>query len=170
MTHPNLAIVAAVGLDGEIGRAGGLPWPRIVADMRRFRELTGGRLIAAGRLTAASFPGGKLAGRTVCVLSRTPSQSDDRALANVRSLDDVMAYAGPHREVRAVGGVEVFREALPLASTFCLTRVLARYPDADTYFPTWPFPAAGDGWRLIFTVSPKQAPGEPAIIMETYRK
>ena len=170
MTHPNLAIVAAVGLDGEIGQAGGLPWPRIAADMRRFRWLTGGRLIVAGRLTAASFPEGKLAGRTVCVLSRTPSQSDDRTLANVRSLDDVMAYAGSRRGVRAVGGVEVFREALPLASTFHLTRVLARYPDADTYFPAWPFPTAGDGWQLIFTEPPWQAPGQPAIVMETYRK
>ena len=169
MTHPNLTIVAAVGLDGEIGRAGGLPWPRIAADMRRFRELTTARLVVAGRLTAASFPGGKLAGRTVCVLSRTLPMSGEPTLAIMRSLDDFMIYAGPGREVRAVGGVEVFREALPLASTFHLTRVLARYPDADTYFPTWPFPVIGDGWRLTDTETAK-AFGEPGVVMETYRK
>ena len=48
--------------------------------------------------------------------------------------------------------------------------MLARYPDADTYFPAWPFPAAGDGWRLTDAKPPTQAPGEPAIVMETYRK
>ena len=83
----------------------------------------------------------------------------------------------PHHDgpLFAVGGVEIYREALPLASTFRLTRVLTRYPDADTFFPTWPFPGVwpfplDDGWRLTDAMPSMQAPGEPAIIMETYRK
>ena len=168
MTHPNLTIVAAVGLDGEIGRAGGLPWPRIAADMRRFRLLTAGGVVVMGRRTWNSLPF-PLVGRTCIVVMNDGYVSPGTYHRYAGNLADAI---WSHRDgpFLAVGGVEIFREALPLASTFHLTRVLARYPDADTYFPAWPFPAAGDGWRLIFTVSPKQAPGEPAIIMETYRK
>ena len=116
MTHPNLTIVAAVGLDGEIGQAGGLPWPRIAADMRRFRRLTAGGVVVMGRRTWNSLPS-PLVGRTCVVVTRGGYVSPG---TYHRIASSFAGACWPHRESPffAIGGVEIFREALPLASTF----------------------------------------------------
>ena len=167
-TFTNLTIVAAVGLGGEIGWDRDLPWDRIAADWRRFRRLTAGGVLVMGRLTWNSIPEVKM-GRTRIVMTRGGYMSSYPCLRRAGDLTHV-CWRYRDEALFAVGGVEIFRWALPLASTFHLTRVLECNPKADKHFPTWPFPAAGDGWRLTDAKSPKQVFGEPAIIRETYRK
>ncbi|MEX0841975.1 MAG: dihydrofolate reductase, partial [Xanthobacteraceae bacterium] len=65
-----IVLVAAVGENGVIGRAGGLPW-RLKSDMQHFRKLTLGRPVVMGRKTFESI-GKPLKDRTNIVISRDP--------------------------------------------------------------------------------------------------
>ncbi len=65
----DIVLVAAVADNGVIGRSGALPW-RLKSDMRRFRAMTWGKPLVAGRATFLSFTTKPLPGRTNIVLSR----------------------------------------------------------------------------------------------------
>ena len=64
-----ISIIAAVALDGAIGRQGGLVC-HIREDMRHFRRLTMGHPVVMGRKTFESLPGGALPGRRNVVVTR----------------------------------------------------------------------------------------------------
>jgi dihydrofolate reductase len=122
-------IVAAA--DGDvIGRDGELPW-RLPADLRRFRELTTGHVVVAGRRTHESIMdrlGGPLPGRITVVVSRTilagsgpvfyqPSVA--AALSVARAIEE---FAGGD-EVFVIGGAEVYGASLSEVDRIELTRV-----------------------------------------------
>jgi dihydrofolate reductase len=52
----------------------------------------------------------------------------------VKSLDEALARAAGAAELCVVGGAEVFRLAMPLATRLFLTRIHASIP-GDTFFP-----------------------------------
>jgi dihydrofolate reductase len=129
-----LELVVAVAENDAIGRAQGLPW-RLSADLRRFKSLTVGKPILMGRRTYDSI-GKALPGRTNLVLSRSLEFG-----AGDCTVVDTVAQA--LREARAdavlmvIGGAEVYRQCLPIASRIHLTLVHTRIADADTFFPEW---------------------------------
>ncbi len=131
-----------------IGRAQQLPW-HLPEDLRRFKALTMGKPILMGRRTYESI-GRALPGRRNLVLSRNPiaePQGDapplpvarlaGTTLERVASLADALQRCVAVGEVCVIGGADVFREALPLATHLHLTRVCAqiegeiRFPDFD---------------------------------------
>ncbi|MFC7573263.1 dihydrofolate reductase [Klenkia terrae] len=77
-----LSLVVAVADDGVIGDADALPW-HISEDLRRFRELTTGHVLVAGRRTHESITarlGQPLPGRhTVVVSGSTPPAARRRS-------------------------------------------------------------------------------------------
>ncbi len=128
-----LAIVVAAGEGGVIGTGGALPW-RIPEDLRHFKAKTVGHAIIMGRKTHASI-GRALPDRRNIVVSRDPAL----ALAGCEvapSLEAAIALARQHDpEPRVVGGAEIYRLALPLATRIFLTEVARRVPDGDAFFP-----------------------------------
>lgn len=140
----SLTIIAAVAENGVIGAAGGMPW-HCPEDLRHFRALTMGKPVIMGRKTWHSLPG-KLQGRSNIVVSRRPDamltrdgkapdaacDSFGRALGFALSLVD--GQDAP--EVCVIGGGEIYRQAMPLATRLHLTRLHQR-PDGDVFFPAW---------------------------------
>lgn len=132
-------IVALTHNAHVIGRAGGLPW-RLSEDLKRFKRLTMGHHIVMGRKTYESI-GRPLPGRTSIVVSRQqPLPPSSESIKYARSLQHGVTLAGNDPEVFVIGGGELFREALPLATKAYVTWVDADL-EGDTFFPEFPTPA-----------------------------
>jgi len=127
-----LTLIVAVSDNGIIGRDGGLPW-RLPEDLKHFRRLTLGNTVLMGRKTFESL-GKPLEGRANWVLTRDPAFAPAGARV-FRDLDAALA-AQPQGELLVIGGAELYRQTLPLASRLELTRVHARV-EGDTHFPDY---------------------------------
>jgi dihydrofolate reductase len=157
-------IVAAAGND-VIGQDGGLPW-HLPEDLRRFRRLTTGHPVLAGRVTHESIVtrlGRPLPGRTSFVLSsRAPGQphpdvvwatSVDAALTAAQEVTDDEAFV--------IGGASVYQQVLPHVSRIYLTR-LHRDVAGDTSLPP--------GWLDGFTLTARQDQPEGGYSFLDYQR
>lgn len=129
-----ITIIAAVGSDLAIGRGGDLAY-HISADLKRFKALTMGHPVIMGRKTFESFPNGPLPGRRNIVITRNAGYSAP-GIETVASLDAALALTGGD-DVFVIGGGEIYRQAMPLATRLELTLVDSEMPDADTWFPPY---------------------------------
>jgi dihydrofolate reductase len=129
-----LELVLAVAENDVIGRGNALPW-HLPADLRHFKSLTLGKPVLMGRKTFESI-GKALPGRRNIVLSR----SEDFAPAEctvVKTLQEARLAAGAQAALMVIGGAEIYRVCLPLASRIHLTLVHTRIDDGDTTFAGW---------------------------------
>ncbi|MEP7180590.1 MAG: dihydrofolate reductase [Betaproteobacteria bacterium] len=136
---PPLAIIAAVAANGVIGDGNRLPW-RLPEDLKRFRALTTGHAVIMGRRTWESI-GRPLPGRQNIVVTRSraaPPAGTETAV----SLDQALALVRMPAPAFCIGGGELYREALPRATTLHLTEI-ARAFAGDTRFP----PLDAGDWR-----------------------
>lgn len=131
MTQPRISIIAAMAANRVIGIANRLPW-RLPADLQHFKKLTLGHHILMGRKTWESLPG-KLPGRTHVVISRDPGYRADGALI-AHSLEEALAACNGDDEVFFIGGENLYRQALPLASRLYLTEIQQDF-SGDAWFP-----------------------------------
>jgi dihydrofolate reductase len=166
-----ISILVAAADNDVIGVGGDLPW-HISADLRRFRSLTLGHVVVAGRRTHDSIVrrlGHPLDGRLTVVVTRSLQlRSHDQviyqpdvvsALAVARAIEE---FAG-RDEVFVIGGAEIFAQALPMVDQVHLTRVHIT-PPGDAVMPA--------GWLAPFTRTDIQLPdpGKPSFTNETYRR
>ena len=159
--HVPLVVVAALGLDGTIGKAGGLPWT-MPGDLARFRALTMGTPMIMGRRTWASI-GRPLPGRESLVVSRDPglalpagvwrADSPKQALVLAKARAAVMGAGS----ISLIGGAALFGALLGEADRLALT-IVDLAPDGDTFFPTID-PAT---WREAARVVPERHPRDEA--------
>jgi dihydrofolate reductase len=125
-----ISIIVAVAENGIIGRQGTmLPWS-LPADLARFKKLTMGQSIIMGRKTYETI-GRPLPGRQNIIVSRNQSYRVD-GCETASSLADALKKA-ESEEVFIIGGGELFKHALPLATKMYLTCVHAR-PTGDVTF------------------------------------
>ena len=134
-----LELVVAAAENGVIGRGNGLPW-HMPADLKHFKTLTLGKAVLMGRKTYESI-GKALPGRTNIVLSRAPEFSPQDCIV-VHTLDGARAAAGAHAALMVIGGAEIYRQCLPLASRIHLTLIHTLIQDGDVFFTEW----RGGGW------------------------
>lgn len=132
MNRPLISLIAAMADDRAIGIENRLPW-KLPADMRWFRLHTLGKPVIMGRKTFESFGGRTLPERTNIVITGYTSYQADGALV-VHSIDEALAAAGDVEEVMIIGGESFYRQMLPRADRFYLTRVHGSF-DADAWFP-----------------------------------
>ena len=141
-------IVAANELD-VIGRGGTLPW-HVPEDLKRFRELTEGHVVVAGRRTHESIVerlGRPLPGRTTVVVSRGMSSTDESVIV-VDGVFDAMMTArtleakGGGNEVFVIGGAQLYGSTVNLVDRIYLTRIHNKV-HGDTMMPA--------GWLDGFT-------------------
>jgi dihydrofolate reductase len=128
---PKLALIAAVARNGVIGRDGSLPW-RLPEDLRRFRDLTMGHALIMGRRTWDSLPR-VLPGRQSIVVTRQ-SQFDADGAVVVHSLEDALSKVAQPSPAFCIGGSEIFRAAIPRATTAYITEIAADFV-GDVMFP-----------------------------------
>lgn len=132
-----ISLIAAVASNRAIGKNNELPW-HLPEDMRHFRETTRGKPVIMGRKTWESLPDAfrPLPGRQNLVVSRNPAyQAPGATLAG--SLVEALRKAelsGEDDEAFVIGGAELYRQALPLASRLYLTEI-AESIEGDVFFP-----------------------------------
>ena len=129
-----LELVVAVAENDVIGRGNQLPW-HLPADLRHFKSLTLGKAVLMGRKTYESI-GRALPGRTNIVLSRSEGFAPGDCVV-VKTLDDARIAAGAQPALMVIGGAEIYRQCLPLASRIHLTLIHAQIEDGDTIFAGW---------------------------------
>jgi dihydrofolate reductase len=68
-------------------------------------------------------------------------------VVTVASLDEAIAkgFEENSEEVMIIGGGEIYRQAMPLATNLYITEVDADVPDADTFFPEVDL----SQWRIV---------------------
>jgi dihydrofolate reductase len=129
-----LSLIVARGVNGAIGKDGGIPWV-LPEDLKFFqRETLGGALIM-GRRTWDSLPVKPLARRMNIVVSRDAGLTEhvcDSPEAAVAA-----AHAAGYRRVYGIGGEGVYRALLPLADRLLVTDVDVTVADADAFFPAF---------------------------------
>jgi dihydrofolate reductase len=129
-----LTLVAAYADNRVIGDHGRIPW-HLSEDFAHFKATTMGGVLVMGRATYDSI-GRPLPGRTTIVVTRNRDWSADGVLVS-HSLPDALDLAARQRgEAYAVGGAQIYEQALPLATHQVLTEVHLS-PDGDTFYPAF---------------------------------
>ena len=129
-----LALIAAHDEQRVIGHRGRIPW-HCPADMRFFRRTTLHHAVIMGRATYESL-NKPLAKRHNIVLTRRRDYQAPgcRVCAD---LDDALAAAyALDPEPFIIGGAELYRMTLPVATTLYITLIPGTHP-GDTYFPPY---------------------------------
>src|SRR5216110_1394829 len=117
---PKIYLVAAVAANGVIGRDGHLPW-RLPEDLKHFKRLTLGHPIIMGRRTWESL-GQPLPGRDNIVVTRTPGYEAPGA-AVASSLEAALALCIGESVSFVIGGEQIFKDSLPIATHLDLTEI-----------------------------------------------
>lgn len=136
-----LAMIAAVGPGLELGIDGDLVW-HISADLKRFKHLTLGHPVIMGRKTWESLPKRPLPGRLNVVLSRSLNQAEGAVVAD--SLEKAQDVCSGHELPFVIGGADIYKKFLPMATKLFITAVDAPAPEGvDAWFPEYK-----EDWKL----------------------
>ncbi len=138
-----VALIAAVAANGVIGADNRLPW-RLPDDLERFRALTTGHAVIMGRKTWKSLPRA-LPERQNIVVTRQRDFGDAGAEV-AHSFAAALALVRLPEPVFCIGGGELYRAALPFATTLHLTEI-ARDFAGDVRFPPIDRGAWRETWR-----------------------
>ncbi len=132
MTH--ITLVLAMADNGTIGDANAIPW-RLPEDMRRFKALTLGKPVVMGRKTWESLPKKPLPRRTNIVVTRDAAyRAQDAVIATTIEAAIARAKEESPEDIMVIGGAEIYRAALPLATHIELTEIHGDI-EGDTKFP-----------------------------------
>ena len=164
-----IVFVVAMGENGVIGRAGGLPW-RLKSDLRHFRAVTMGHPVLMGRKTYLSI-GKPLPGRTNIVVSRDRALAIPGAvvaptlpLALEAARGDALRRGAA--AIMVIGGADIYAQLMSRVARLEVTRVHAT-PEGDSFFP----PIEGAAWTEVFREPHAASPGDDAAFtLLTYRR
>jgi dihydrofolate reductase len=134
-----ITIIAALGLLGEVGLNGALPWHE-PEDLRHFRKVTTGNTVVMGRKTFESLGKPLPKRRNVVITSNTLRQHE--GVEFYTSLYKFFENIGD-KEVFIIGGNTLFNQCEPIADRMILTYIMGTF-DADTYWQ----PSIGN-WKMV---------------------
>lgn len=137
---PEIIMVAAMAKNRVIGKDNAMPW-HLPADLKHFKQVTMAKPIIMGRKTFASL-GRPLPGRQNIIITRNADFVADGCDV-VSSIDAALVKAGDVPAVMIIGGAEIYRQFLPLATCLHLTFIDLE-TEGDTYFPEY----SEDEWRV----------------------
>lgn len=126
-----LTMIAAAGINNELGKDGDLVW-HLPDDFKRFKELTTGHHIIMGRKTFESFPK-PLPNRTHVILTKDPNYRTNGGIV-VHDLQTALATCSSDPNPFIIGGGEIYKLAMDAVTKIELTRVHGTFT-VDTYFP-----------------------------------
>jgi dihydrofolate reductase len=125
-----LSLIVAFANHNVIGINNTLPW-HLPEDLKRFRALTMGHHIIMGRKTYESL-GRLLPERTTVIVTRNKDYKVAGALI-AHSLQAAWILAASDSEPFVIGGAELYKEGLKLATKLYITQVYADFA-GDTFF------------------------------------
>lgn len=127
-----IALIAAMAHGRVIGFGNQMPW-HLPADLKHFKAMTLAKPVIMGRKTYQSI-GKALPGRRNIVISRGEPLSEDAEW--VTGLEAALNLVQQEPEIMVIGGAEIYRQALPLASTLYLTEIDLEVR-GDAFFPDY---------------------------------
>lgn len=141
-----LGMIWAEARGGVIGRGGDMPW-HLPEDLAHFKRVTLGAPVIMGRRTWFSLPERfrPLPGRRNIVVSRDAELTLEGA-ETALGLEAALALLQGEETAWVMGGGELYRSALPLATELVVTKIGLDVEDADTFAPV-----IGDDWELVET-------------------
>jgi dihydrofolate reductase len=125
-----VGLIMAVGENGLIGKDGGLPWKRLPADMKLFKETTMGCHLVVGRKTWDTLP--RLDGRTLSVVSRDNAGENNRVSCIADGISDG-GLGPPARDVWIIGGAQIYEQSLRHVKKIVLSVVHEKGLQGDTF-------------------------------------
>lgn len=125
-----LSLIVAMASNRVIGINNTLPW-HLPEDLKRFKALTMGHHIIMGRKTYESL-GRLLPGRTTVIVTRNKSYNVEGALI-ADSLEAAIALCKDDDEPFLIGGAELYKAGLKLATRLYITQVHAEF-EGDAFF------------------------------------
>lgn len=128
-----ITLIAAMAAGRVIGKDNAMPW-HLPADLRHFKALTLGKPVVMGRKTFESL-GRPLPGRHNIVVSRNP-QLQLEGVTVVATPEQAIVAAGDVAELMIIGGAQIYRQFLPLATRLELTLIELQV-EGDTHFPAY---------------------------------
>lgn len=159
-----ISFVVAADKNFLIGSNNNLPWPKISADMKHFREITTGKTVVMGRKTFESI-GKPLPNRKNVVLTRDPKFKPE-GVTVYSSVDETLAEIPKYEEVYIIGGVTIYKEFVPFAKKIYFTFIDGEF-DGDAYLPR----DFLDQFELIEeTTQEKDATNPFRLYFRTYRR
>jgi dihydrofolate reductase len=162
------SLIVAADEGDVIGRDGGLPW-HLPDDLRRFRRITTGHVLVAGRLTQESIVarlGHPLPGRFTVVVTKKDAATGPLAVsqpdpgAALTLARGIAEFAG-RDEVFVIGGAQIYAALLPAVDRVHLTRVHTR-TDGDTAMPP--------GWLEPFALVADEPDPQGRFSFRTYER
>jgi dihydrofolate reductase len=129
-----ISLIVAAAEDNAIGKANGLLW-HLPNDMKFFKNMTWGLPVVMGRKTFEALKGKPLPGRLNIVISRRARMEIPDGVIWVGDLESALDASRKWnaKEVFVIGGGEIYRQAMSRADKVYLTRVQAKFPEADTH-------------------------------------
>lgn len=130
-----ISLISAVAKNGVIGRNNDLPW-HLPNDSAYFKRKTSHHPIIMGRKSLDAL-GKPLPNRTNIVLTHNRDFTTE-GVTVVHTLEDAIdaASAINQHEIFIIGGAEIYKMALPVATTLYLTEIQQAY-EGDAYFPNF---------------------------------
>lgn len=139
-----ISLIAAAGLNNEIGNNNDLPW-HLPKDMKFFKDTTTGHHVLMGRNTWESFGGKALKNRTNIVVTRNLEfVAEDAMVVDTIEKGIEIARQNGETELFIVGGGEIYKQSMHLANRIYLTRIYGSF-DAKVHFPT----IEESDWKII---------------------
>jgi dihydrofolate reductase len=148
-----VSIVVAFDDNGIIGDKGRLPW-NIPEDLRKFKEITLGKVVIMGRKTYESI-GKPLPGRVNIVLTKKKNYAPQGVLVCGDFKESIKKAAEYKKEIFVIGGAEIYKQALKVCEKLYVSHIYGEYK-GDTYFPelNWDDWVAGskekyENWEFV---------------------
>jgi dihydrofolate reductase len=132
-----ISLIVAVAKNNAIGANNQLPW-YLPEDLKRFKELTTGKVVIMGRKTFDSIVaklGKPLPNRTSVVITRQANLKVPEGVIIQSSLEDALRSYGGSSEIFIIGGGEIYRQGIDLADRLYVTHINQAVEGADTFFP-----------------------------------
>ena len=124
-----IKIIVATSNNRVIGDSNKLIW-NLPSDLRRFKEITTGHPIVMGRKTYESI-GRPLPNRRNVIITKDTNYVVDNCEV-VNSIEEALLLT--NNDCFIIGGGEIYKQTLPLASQVFLTLIDEEF-QGDTYFP-----------------------------------
>lgn len=146
-----IALIAAMSKNRVIGKDGNMPW-QLPSDLKKFKEVTMGKVLLMGRKTFESIGMKPLPGRINIVITKNSQFADEYVFGQPTLLTVTTLSSGLHlamtlangkakmtgdinlEEVMVIGGESIYNECLPLAKAIYLSTIDIEC-EGDKYFP-----------------------------------
>lgn len=131
MSSLQITLIVAASTNNAIGKNNKMLW-HLPDDFKYFKKNTIEHSVVMGRKTFESI-GKPLPERRNIVLTRNQDWLAEE-VDSANSLEEVLTYCRDERQIFIIGGADIYKQFLPLATRILLTRVHAEL-DGDAFFP-----------------------------------